>query len=46
MGYIVCMIFFQKSEIKEKKSDSEKNDKNHPVFFILNRKALYLQTEI
>ena len=44
MGYIVCMIF-QKSEIKEKNL-IQKNDKNHPVFFILNRKALYLQTEI
>lgn len=45
MGYIVCMIFFRKAKLR-KKSDSEKNDKNHPVFFILNRKALYLQTEI
>jgi len=28
-----------------KKSESEKNDKKHPDFFILDGKALYLQTE-
>lgn len=28
-----------------KNPEREKNDKNHLVFFILNGKALYLQTE-